>query len=149
MGDQVRFSVRRVLQIAPKVDDVGSADLYSTACAAGFAKQRRSWRVRCLCPGASAIRGCAEPDEWTQRAPVATGTIKIFQRVGSVVPDAMMDQTASRVPPAIRGGIPGERAEVNDFQLQRIVANDGGLTGGGWGIRVKAEVIFVYVSLIE
>src|SRR5262249_23022791 len=134
VGDQIRFPVRRVLQIAAKVDDVGRADLYSRALAAGFAKQGRSRCVGCLRPHATAIRGRAESSERAEGAPIAAFTVYVFQGVGSVVPYATIDQAACRVPTAVRRGIAGERAQVYDLQFQRIVANDAGLTSRGGGV---------------
>src|SRR5207249_1508066 len=42
-----------------------------------------------------------------------------------------------------------ERAEVEDLQVQRVVAYDPGLAGGGWRIGIQIEQVHVHATLVE
>ena len=56
--------------------------------------------------------------------------VRIQQKIRSVIPDTVVNQTAARIASLIRGRIVWMGSGVNDLDVHRIVANNRGVAGG-------------------
>jgi len=56
--------------------------------------------------------------------------IRVSQAVSSVVPDPLVNQTATGITSAVGCGVTRIQAYVDNLELQRVIAKDGGMAGG-------------------
>ena len=92
--------------------------------------------MRRVVPRLTVVRRVTIPHQGPEDVPVQTLSgvvIGIEQTIGAVVPHAVIYKAAARVASLVRSGIAGINAGIDDFQVQWVVAQDGGEPRGGLG----------------
>ena len=133
LADQIGFSIRGVLHVLAKVYKVRRSHFYCPARRGRLAKQGVGRGTGRVMPRLSVIKGVAKSHKRPQDVPVqslAGVVIGIQQAIGSVVPHAFINKTAARVAPLIRGRVARVSGGIGEFQMQRVVSQDGGVSRG-------------------
>src|ERR1035437_7356278 len=101
VAHQVSIAVGGILHVFPEVDNVRGSHFYFPARRSGLAEQGISRGVWRIVPRLSVVQRVAKPHEWPQDIPVQTLygiVVGVQQAIGSVVPNAIVDEAATRVP---------------------------------------------------